>query len=45
MKLFLHRINLQVLDLIVLERTQKLIMTIEDNIREEKLPHDINRKQ
>ena len=44
MILLLHQRTLYVLDVIFLERIQKLIMTIEDKIRNEKLQYDINRE-
>ena len=40
----LHQRTLYVLDVIFLERIQKLIMTTEDKIRNEKLQYDINRE-
>ena len=43
MVLLCHRITLSSLDVIFLERIIKLSMTIENNIRDEKLQHDINR--
>ena len=42
MIILLHQINIYVLEVIFLERIEKLIMTIDDKIKDEKLQYNIN---